>query len=365
MKKLPIIILLLFSNFCFGQYGSLQGIFVDGDTKEPIPFANIILEASNKQVGGCTSDFEGKFHLNSILPGKYQMKINALTYYMNIVGEIIIYKDSITILYIEAGDQGKCSVKKTNEVIDFSDDSKLDLIIKPDDNKFDNTIKKVEKLNVDGVIIFRFIPDNNFKGYYCSLKSKIIIDSSKFDFIPHNDANYTIIKQNIELERKLGDPSIYLTRSFESNYCLYASHDNQKDKMNCDSIINVFSQYNIYNNILYKLDSKESMVLTISSNSIFSAENSDTIYIPLLFSGEVFKYQNIIYGEQSDYRIMKSDDGTDLFDDSHSICPFEKYSKIFIVLNNVKSLSRINNKQMKNLKLSESKLTELKIFLYE
>ena len=119
MKNIIILIFVFISNLCFGQYGSLKGKFVDGSTKEPIPFANVILEKVNKQTNGCTTDFDGTFHLDSILPGKYYMKINALSHYINIVGEIIIYKNSITILYIKTGDKDKCLVQEKYEVINF------------------------------------------------------------------------------------------------------------------------------------------------------------------------------------------------------------------------------------------------------
>ena len=119
MKNLFFLFLLFISNLCFAQYGSLKGKFVDGESKEPFPFANVILESGKKQVAGCTTDFDGKFHFDSILSGKYFIKINALTHYMNIVGEITIHKDSVTILYIEKGVRGKCSVQKTYEPIDI------------------------------------------------------------------------------------------------------------------------------------------------------------------------------------------------------------------------------------------------------
>ena len=226
--------------------------------------------------------------------------------------------------------------------------------------------KKAEKINVNGVILYRFLPDPKFDGYYCSNIPEIILNTTKFDFIPHNDANYTIIRQNPAFEKKLDKSELYLTGNIETNLFVYSPLENNfRDKKYRDSIINVFRQNNIYDTLLYMPQLAENMALTISSNSIYRSKDSNTVFIALGFSGSVIKYQNVIYGEQSDYRILTSNDETEEFDETHGKCPFEKYDTTFIVLNKVEKLEKVNKRQMKSIDLIESALTELKIFLHE
>ncbi|MEZ5196537.1 MAG: carboxypeptidase-like regulatory domain-containing protein [Bacteroidales bacterium] len=52
----------------FSQSDSLKGKIFDKDTKEPIPFANIVVEVGGTLVGGATSDFEGNFMIKPIPP---------------------------------------------------------------------------------------------------------------------------------------------------------------------------------------------------------------------------------------------------------------------------------------------------------
>jgi hypothetical protein len=224
--------------------------------------------------------------------------------------------------------------------------------------------KKVERLNVTGVIIYQFIPDIKHDGYYCGMKPKIIIDSTQFDFIPNGAANYNILKQNPKFSDVLDAPESYRT-SFEANLCIHESKYCKDNFINCDSILNEFKTHNIFDSAFYMPDFNEHMTLSIYSNSIFKVKNSDTICIAFSFTGTVVKYENVIFGDQTDYRIQTLEDGSKTFDDSHGTCPFEKYNTTFIVVDKVKRYEKINQKKIKSLGLDFSDLTKLKLFLYQ
>ena len=221
-----------------------------------------------------------------------------------------------------------------------------------------------EKININGTILFKYIPDNMFEGFYCSLGPKIIIDSTEFDFIPSNDVNYSIIRENKDLIVDLGEPEKYLTGNLESHLCVFRTSNTKTNKLSCDSIIKAYSQNNVYDTLIYKPDLNEHMTLKISSNSIFTKSNSDTIFIAVSFTGTVIKYNDLTYGEQMDYRETTFDNEV-LFDDSHGTCPFEKLDKTFIVLNKVDSLSIIKDEEIALLNLKALELKEVKIFLHE
>jgi hypothetical protein len=224
---------------------------------------------------------------------------------------------------------------------------------------------RADKKVVNGIILYRFIPDTKFTDYYCSLKTQIVIDSMTYDFIPQNDVNYSIIQENKQLEKSLGLADSFLTGNLETNICVYRPTDKRLEKYNCDSVIKVYRVNNIYDSILYKPDSEEPMTLRIVSDVIYSRTQTDTIYIALQFYGTVIKYENIVFGEQTDYRKITFDDGSEEFDNTHSLCPFEKYNSTIIVLNKVNQLDKIDNEKQSQLSLAKTELNQLKIFLYE
>jgi outer membrane receptor protein involved in Fe transport len=77
------------------QQGALQGKVIDKDTKEPIPFANIILDNNGTQVGGTTSDFDGNFTIKPIPPGRYDLKATFVGYKTVITQGVTIAADKI------------------------------------------------------------------------------------------------------------------------------------------------------------------------------------------------------------------------------------------------------------------------------
>jgi len=74
---------------------------LDKDTKEPIPFANIILENRGSQVGGATSDFDGNYVIKPISPGKYDLKATFVGFKTVVIQGVIIGGDQIRFYDIE------------------------------------------------------------------------------------------------------------------------------------------------------------------------------------------------------------------------------------------------------------------------
>jgi len=80
-KLLFLLVLLLAANVAvLAQSGALQGKVTDKATKEPIPFANIIIESKGTQAGGTATDIDGKYTIKPITPGTYDVKVSFLGY---------------------------------------------------------------------------------------------------------------------------------------------------------------------------------------------------------------------------------------------------------------------------------------------
>ena len=84
--------IVLFASFmAFAQPGTLKGTLLDKDTKEPVPFANIVLENGGTQVGGTSTDFDGKYVIKPIPPGTYDLKASSVGFKPFVMEGVIIY----------------------------------------------------------------------------------------------------------------------------------------------------------------------------------------------------------------------------------------------------------------------------------
>ena len=103
LKKLLLTVgvVLSFSTLVFSQTATLQGVITDQKTGEPIPFANIIAERGGTQVGGATSDFDGKYSIRPIEPGRYDVKATYVGYKPLLIQNVVVTANQIRFLDIK------------------------------------------------------------------------------------------------------------------------------------------------------------------------------------------------------------------------------------------------------------------------
>mgnify|MGYP005841931507 CR=1 FL=1 len=78
MKKLSIILFLIFAvNIYSQQTGNLSGLVVDAATGETLPGVNIIIKGTYY---GAATDFNGKFRINNISVGSYNVTVSLIGY---------------------------------------------------------------------------------------------------------------------------------------------------------------------------------------------------------------------------------------------------------------------------------------------
>ena len=80
LRKLNLIIVsfLLTMSYGFSQsgLGTLKGTVTNADTKEPISNCKIKIMLNGSVKGGAYSDEDGKFQINSISPGSYDVEVS-------------------------------------------------------------------------------------------------------------------------------------------------------------------------------------------------------------------------------------------------------------------------------------------------
>lgn len=103
LKKLLLTvgIVLSISTQIFAQTATLQGVITDSQTGEPIPFANIIAERGGTQAGGATSDYDGKYSIRPIEPGRYDVKATYVGYKPLLIQNVVVSANQIRFLDIK------------------------------------------------------------------------------------------------------------------------------------------------------------------------------------------------------------------------------------------------------------------------
>ncbi len=119
IKNLLLILgIILFAGmYTFAQEAVLQGKIIDKKTKEPISFANIVVENRGSQVGGTSSDFDGKYVIKPLPPGKFDVKATFVGYKTILIKGVTIPADRIRFLNIEL--EPTAETLKTVEIIDY------------------------------------------------------------------------------------------------------------------------------------------------------------------------------------------------------------------------------------------------------
>ena len=97
--------------------GAIKGRVYDAETNEPIPFANVVIELGGKIVNGGTTDFDGKYSIRPIPPGKYDVKVTYVGYKNLMIKGVLINANKIRFLDVQL--ESTTTTLKTFEVVDY------------------------------------------------------------------------------------------------------------------------------------------------------------------------------------------------------------------------------------------------------
>ncbi|MHC4105060.1 MAG: carboxypeptidase-like regulatory domain-containing protein, partial [Planctomycetota bacterium] len=88
MRKVYLILMLTFSAFSLAQEnGKISGRVIDARTKEPLAGVNVVLIGRGT---GSASDVEGKFLIDGLANGSYQLEVSYIGYVTEIKTDIIV-----------------------------------------------------------------------------------------------------------------------------------------------------------------------------------------------------------------------------------------------------------------------------------
>jgi len=76
--------------------GTIEGKVTDGESGEPVPFANVVVFRGSDQVLGTTTDFDGKYTLKPLEPGTYDLQISSVGFQTKRFTDVSVSSDKIT-----------------------------------------------------------------------------------------------------------------------------------------------------------------------------------------------------------------------------------------------------------------------------
>ncbi len=98
LRSFLVVVCLLSTGIIFAQtgVGTLKGTVKDKATGEPLPFANVVVMSGDNQVGGSATDFDGKYTIKPLSPGKYDVKVVFVGYNPSVISGVIVQGDKIS-----------------------------------------------------------------------------------------------------------------------------------------------------------------------------------------------------------------------------------------------------------------------------
>ncbi len=91
-----IMVWMFFTFGAIAQSGTLKGKVLDKTSKEPIPFASVVLEKAGKQISGTAADINGDYTIKPISPGTYDIRATNIGFNTVLITNIVISADKIT-----------------------------------------------------------------------------------------------------------------------------------------------------------------------------------------------------------------------------------------------------------------------------
>lgn len=136
-KKIFLLFLIVNFSLLAQSKGSIIGFVVDQQNGEPIIGANILIENSNI---GAATDIEGKFRIENLNPGKYNIVISYISY----------SKKTIKDVEVVEGKSTELKVALTSEAISFDEVVVVDKLDRSYENALINQRKKSNSIS-DGI----------------------------------------------------------------------------------------------------------------------------------------------------------------------------------------------------------------------
>ena len=122
LKKIAVLFTVIFAvSVAVAQVGqgTIKGKMIDKANGEPLPFANVVILKGGSQVAGTMTDFDGKYTVPALSPGKYTLQATYVGYQPIKVDNIVVNGGKITFVPDIKASQGAGISLDEFEVIEY------------------------------------------------------------------------------------------------------------------------------------------------------------------------------------------------------------------------------------------------------
>lgn len=183
--SLPVLLFLIIGlSQSFAQSkGKITGLVLDKETGEPIIGANVLIDNTNI---GAATDLEGKFRIENVNPGKYEIVISYISYSKTIVKDVVV----------ESNKETELKVALSSEAISVDEVVVIDKIDRSYENALLNQRKKSSTIS-DGLSSEQ-IKRNNDASTSDALKRipGVTLLDNKFIFVRGTSERYSNAQLN-------------------------------------------------------------------------------------------------------------------------------------------------------------------------
>jgi TonB-dependent receptor len=130
MRKISFLII-LFPALVIAQTGRISGVVVDSKTGETLPGATTLIEGTNK---GAQADFDGKFSINNVTPGKVNLLISYISYTTKKVAAIDVKANDETVVNISLDPSSSQDLTEVEVVVTLNKENNTALVLQQKNN---------------------------------------------------------------------------------------------------------------------------------------------------------------------------------------------------------------------------------------
>ena len=118
-KLLTVIALLGITNYSIAQTqsGTLKGTITEHETGETVPMANVVLELNGAVIAGAVADFDGKYTIKPIDPGRYTVKVSFIGFATKEISDVLVTSNKIT--FVNAALKPESAVIGEVELVEY------------------------------------------------------------------------------------------------------------------------------------------------------------------------------------------------------------------------------------------------------
>lgn len=118
-KLLAVIAMFGMTNYALAQSqsGTLKGTITEHESGETVPMANVVVELNGAVVAGAVADFDGKYTIKPIDPGRYTVKVSFIGFTTKEISDVLVSSNKIT--FINAALKTESAVIGEVELVEY------------------------------------------------------------------------------------------------------------------------------------------------------------------------------------------------------------------------------------------------------